>query len=401
MLKTTHSNVHTAGAHLGLTENEVNNLLTIDAEHTFTLTLGDDERKFPAYRVQHNNARGPYKGGIRFHPQADIDDVRALATLMTLKTAAVNLPLGGGKGGIMVDPRELTAEELEELSRAYVRQLHPHIGPKSDIPAPDVGTDARVIDWMVDEYQKLSGDTTKASFTGKSVAGGGSHGREAATGRGGVVALAQLLASKGLADRTITIALQGFGNVGAQFAKVAAAMYPNWKLVAVAEYNGVAYSPAGFDAQAVTPGATVFDQLIEAGGEAITQEAFLALDVDVLVLAALGGVVTEENEKVINAPYVLALANGPVSAEAQKLLHARKVTVMPDIIANAGGVIVSYLEWVQNHEGEVWSEARVNDELEVYMQRAVDELLQVASDTNVSLSEAAYIIAVRRLAESK
>lgn len=228
MLRTAQDLVKRAGQKAGLSESEIDTLLEVDAEHQFEIEL-DSGKKFTGYRVQHKNKLGPYKGGIRYHHLVHLEEVRALATLMSLKTAAVGLPLGGGKGGIVVNPRELTEAELEELTRKYVRHLHPHIGPTKDVPAPDVNTNAAIMDWMVDEYESLTGDTTHASFTGKSLGNGGSLGRDAATGRGGVIALAEILKIRGSHKEPLKIAIQGFGNAGSFFAKVAAEDHPHWQ----------------------------------------------------------------------------------------------------------------------------------------------------------------------------
>jgi glutamate dehydrogenase/leucine dehydrogenase len=244
MLETAHANIRRAGQKLGLDDETIDRLIKTDKEHIFKIKL-DNGQVFDAFRVQHSNRRGPYKGGIRFHPGVNLDEVRALATLMSFKTAAVGLPLGGGKGGIKVDPKKLSRPELEELSRKYAKHLAAHIGPDKDVPAPDVNTNAQIIDWMVDEYEKLTGDNSHASFTGKSLANGGSLGRPAATGRGGVIALRQLLKHQGKSAKPLTYALQGFGNVGSFFATIAQTEQPQWKLVAASDSSGTLYSQAG------------------------------------------------------------------------------------------------------------------------------------------------------------
>jgi glutamate dehydrogenase/leucine dehydrogenase len=398
MLDTAHAMIRRAGAKVGLDEDVIEKLIKTDQEHIFKIKVGGKE--YDAYRVQHSNKLGPYKGGIRFHPEVNLDEVRALATLMSFKTAAAGLPLGGGKGGIAVDPKSLNEKELEELSRQYTRHLAPHIGPDKDVPAPDVNTNGIIIDWMVDEFERETGDISKASFTGKSLGNGGSLGRDAATGRGGVIALRQLLKHLSRGDKEITYAVQGFGNVGSFFATVAAQDHPNWKLVAASDSQSAVYSKDGLDAAAL-------DKFKQSGGrftdfegaEKISNEDLLALDVDVLVLAALGDAVDGTNYKSVKAGIVLELANGPVGEAAFDKLTARGVTIVPDIIANAGGVIVSYLEWVQNKAGEHWSEDKVNAQLEDYMVCASDELYQTAEEQKVSLKEAAFINAIKRLAK--
>ena len=398
MLKTAKALITSAGKQLGLSPATIEQLLEINKEHQFEITLPDGKR-FPAYRVQHNNKRGPYKGGIRFHPEVDFDEVRALAILMTMKTAALGLPLGGAKGGVVVNPRELNDAALEQISREYVRYLKDHIGPHQDIPAPDVNTNPAIIDWMVDEYSILTGDTTRASFTGKSVERGGSLGRDAATGRGGVFALNDLLKDQGINDKPLTYALQGFGNVGSFFALVAKADHPNWQLVAASDSATAVYNPKGLDAKTLADfknggGRFVdFDQK----EQQISNDDLIGLDVDVLVLAALGDAVTERNADRVRAKYIIELANGPVNDAAFTTLNKRGVIILPDIIANAGGVVVSYLEWVQNIKNERWSEARVNSELKRYMARAMHDILQLSKSKQTSLTEAAFMLAIKHL----
>lgn len=399
MLETATQLITRAGTKLGLTKPQIKSILQVDQEHQFEIGLNTG-RKLQAYRVQHNNKRGPYKGGIRFHHEVSLEEVRTLAILMSLKTAAVGLPLGGGKGGVVVNPRELSIEELEEISRKYVQHLHPHIGPDQDIPAPDVNTDSRIIDWMVDEYSKLTGDTSQASFTGKSIALGGSLGREAATGRGGVIALAELLSVHKKVNQPLKIAVQGFGNVGSFFAKIAQADHPNWKVLAVSDSTGAVYDDQGLNIdklQNYKAEKGRFTDYQEA--DQISNADLLALDVDVLVLAALGDAVTEDNVDTIKADYIVELANGPINLAAHDQLDQQGVVILPDIIANAGGVIVSYLEWLQNKQGERWTESEVNDKLRVYMVKAVQDVLKLAKlEQTTSLTEAALMIALKRLA---
>lgn len=399
MLATTHALIARAGKKLGLDDNEIKTLLKIDQEHLFEIKLGSG-KSFGAYRVQHSNKLGPYKGGIRFHPDVDLDEVRALATLMSFKTAAVGLPLGGAKGGVSVNPKDLGKTELEELSRKYARALQPYIGPDKDVPAPDVGTTPQIIDWMVDEYQKLTGDTTKASFTGKSTGKGGSLGRDAATGRGGMLAFAELLKLMGEAGEPLTYAVQGFGNVGSFFGVLAGKHHPKWKLVAASDSQAALYSPSGLSA--VELGSFKqrrgrFSDFKEAGVRIITNDALLALDVDVLVLAALEDAVNDGNMGKIKAKTIVELANGPISEVALDYLAEKNVVILPDIIANAGGVIVSYLEWIQNKAGEHWTEGKVNKELERYIVKAVDAVYKTSQEQNVSLKEAAFMRAIKNL----
>jgi glutamate dehydrogenase/leucine dehydrogenase len=382
---------------MNLGSEAVETLVKSDHKHEFDLKLKSG-KSFKGYRVQHDNRRGPYKGGLRFHPEVNDDEVSTLATLMTFKTAAVGLPLGGGKGGVSVNPKELSEAELEELSREFGRQLTSHIGPDKDVPAPDVNTNPKIIDWMVEEYEAATGDTNKASFTGKSLGKGGSEGREAATGRGGVIVLREVLKHMGWKDWPLTMAVQGFGNVGSFFATVAADEQKNWSLVAATDTSGGVTDIAGFDVHEL-------DKFKKAGNKLHGYEAddtlepdeIFAEDVDVLVLGALGDAVTGKNMKNVQAKIILELANGPVSDEARHYLTEKGVIIIPDILANAGGVIVSYLEWRQNLQGEHWDEAKVNKELENYLVKATDAIWKEHEKTSVPLEEAAMRVALARL----
>lgn len=397
MLHATHEQIKKVAKIMGLSQEELDTILRVNAKHEFEILL-DNGKSFKAYRVQHSNARGPYKGGIRFHPEVHADEVQALATLMSLKTAAVNIPLGGGKGGVAVQPKDLTLEELEELSRKYVQTLAPHIGPHKDVPAPDVNTDPRIIDWMVDEYSRISGDTTRGSFTGKSIAGGGSLGRNAATGRGGMIVLAKLRELQGMSAKPLTYAMQGFGNVGSFFCLLAEKQYPTWRFVAASDSSGGVKNYDGLSAEALDTYKKGGGKLAAAPhGEPLSNNELVTSDVDVLVLAALGGVVTEENVDDIKATVILELANGPVDDKAHALLEARGITVIPDILANAGGVIVSYLEWLQNLEGEHWTEEKVNTKLETLLHDATTHIYTEANTRHISLKEAAMIVAIQRI----
>jgi glutamate dehydrogenase/leucine dehydrogenase len=397
MLETAHSFINRAAEKLNIPADVVQELKQADHEHTFAVTL-ENGKSFDAYRVQHNNKLGPYKGGIRYHRNVSLEEVQSLATLMSLKTAAVGLPLGGGKGGITVDPRSLSEAELEELSRKFVRHLHEHIGPQKDVPAPDVNTNAQIIDWMVDEYEDLTGDTSKASFTGKSIPNGGSLGRDAATGRGGVLALGELLRLEGSADKPLTFAVQGFGNVGSFFASTVQALYPKWRLVAASDSEAAVYNADGLDAKELQEFKDARGRFKDFPGQKIiSNDELLALDVDVLVLAGLEDSVTAGNVSTIKAKYVIEMANGPVTDKAYDSLTDSGVTILPDVVANAGGVIVSYLEWRQNLEGEHWPVDKVNEELAVYMERAVKGMYDTSKRYNTDLKTAAFIIAIERL----
>jgi len=398
MLATAQTAIKDAAERLGYGPEVIAALLEAEAEHIFEIEVNG--RSFPAYRVQHNSKLGPYKGGIRFHPHVNIDEVRALATLMSFKTAAVGLPLGGGKGGVAVDPKELTREEIEELARRYARHLAPHIGSGKDIPAPDVNTNAEIIDWMVDEYEKTLGKPDKGSFTGKSMAGGGSEGREAATGRGGVIALAEFLKARGLQNKPLTVALQGFGNVGYFFAKTLRE-FPNLKLIAVANSKHTWVQTGGIDVTNAVhvPSGTPRPEALHDLAHATAEPAALitSIKADILVLAALEDSVTEANAGDVKANIIVELANGPVSTAAAERLQGKGVTILPDVIANAGGVIVSYLEWKQNKEGRHWTEVEVNRQLADILTKASDAMLERAEAKNLNLKQAAFELAVERI----
>ena len=401
MLHATHQQIKAVGKKIDLTPEQIDKILQVNARHEFEILLKNGQ-KHKAYRVQHSNARGPYKGGIRFHPEVNSGEVQALATLMSLKTAAVNIPLGGGKGGIQVNPKLLTIEELEELSRKYVQYLSPHIGPYKDVPAPDVNTDPRIIDWMVEEYENLTGDTTKASFTGKSLAHGGSEGRDAATGRGGVIVLAELLKHMGLSGKKLTYGIQGFGNVGSFFGLIAASEQKKWQMVAATDSSGGVFEKNGLWPAELDDFKKQKKQLRHyQAGIKITNEELLSSDVDVLVLAALGDVVTSKNAHLIKAKFVLELANGPVDDKAHVLLEKRGITVVPDILANSGGVIVSYLEWLQNLDDNHWPLKKVNTKLYSLLQDAVATIYNASVDKHMNLKEAALAVAITRLLQAQ
>lgn len=386
MLETARIFIRQAAQGLGWSDGQIDEFMIPDHIHRFMVEIGDEA--FEAYRVQHNNKLGPYKGGIRFHPRVDMDEVQALATLMTIKCAAMNIPMGGGKGGVAFDPRNYTREEVESVARQYARGLVDAIGPDIDVPAPDVNTNAEIIDWMVDEYEKVSGDDSRASFTGKSIANGGSEGRMAATGRGGVIALRQYCTHHGIDTRGLRVAIQGVGNVGYWFAKIAEEEL-GMVVVAAANSRVAKSNPRGLD----FAGKLEKDVMNQLDGEEFSTEDILTADCDVLVLAALGDVVNMENQGGIKARAILELANGPVGHEAFEALEARAVHVIPDVLANAGGVVVSYLEWVQNKQCEHWSEHVVNDRMDVIMCAAIDAVLT----SEKPLKNAAFEAALARL----
>ncbi|HEY1085938.1 MAG TPA: Glu/Leu/Phe/Val dehydrogenase [Candidatus Saccharimonadales bacterium] len=393
MLESAEAIIGRTADRLGWDEQKKRQFLAPEAVHEFTITV--DEVQHHAYRVQHNDSRGPFKGGIRFHPHVDEAEVQALATLMSVKCAAVDIPMGGGKGGVAFNPREYSEEHIEKVAREYVRALESHIGPDKDVPAPDVNTDGQVIDWMVDEYEKLTGDTSQASFTGKSLDKGGSEGRIEATGRGGMIVLREYLKSIGKNPRDVTVAVQGMGNVGFYFAKIATREL-GVKVVAVSNSRVSMFKSDGFDFTGLEFSREVMDEL-KADAEVRASEDILEAEADVLVFAALGEVLDASNQQLIVADTILELANGPVDDEALELLSNRGIVVIPDVIANAGGVIVSYLEWKQNRIGQRWSEERVNSELSAILTRAMQANIARADTEECSLKEAAFLTALERL----
>ncbi len=355
-------------------------------------------RSFVGFRVQHDNSRGPMKGGIRYHPQVDIDEVNALAALMTWKTAVVDLPYGGAKGGIAVDPKQLTPSELQRLTRIFTQRISDTIGPYKDIPAPDMGTNAQTMAWIVDEYEKFVG-YAPGVVTGKPLELGGSLGRDAATGRGLLYAQECVFEDHGKSVADFTYALQGFGNVGSWAARLI--HEAGGKVVAVSDATGAVRNPRGLDIPAL------YQHVAETktvagfpGGESFAPEELLGTVCDVLIPAALGDVLTKHTADAVRAKFIVEGANHPTDPEADELLRKRGVTLVPDIYANAGGVTVSYFEWVQNIQQYRWDEERVNAELRKKMRAAYAELKRTATQYHCDLRTAAFVLAVGRVAHA-
>ncbi|MBD3210756.1 glutamate dehydrogenase [Candidatus Micrarchaeota archaeon] len=351
---------------------------------------------FMGHRVRFNDARGPTKGGIRYHPRVNIDEVKALAFWMAIKCAVINIPYGGGKGGITVDPRQLSKTELERLSRGWMRAACRIVGPDRDIPAPDVYTNAQVMAWMMDEYSVLAGKYSPAVITGKPLSLGGSLGRSYATAQGGYYCTREAAKKN---EYGKTVAIQGFGNAGSHMARLLSA--DGYKVIAVSDSKGGAYLEEGFD----------FDKLMEVKGREKRVDAFpgvkkldhkeiLELDCDILVLAALENQVTEENAERIKAKMIVELANGPTTPEADDILHKKGVFIIPDILANAGGVCVSYFEWVQNKYGFYWKEDEVNARLEEKMVKEFETTFSIHREKEIDMRTAAYVLALGRIDEA-
>jgi glutamate dehydrogenase (NAD(P)+) len=362
-----------------------------------SITLDNGELgTFIGYRVQHDQSRGPMKGGLRYHPTVDMDEAQGLASLMTWKTAVVNLPYGGAKGGIAVDPATLSPRELERLTRRFTQQIHDIIGPQTDIPAPDVNTNAQVMAWIMDEYSRMHG-FSPAVVTGKPVDLFGSKGREEATGRGVVFALEEYLKDAQQGDvRGKTFAIQGFGNVGSWTARFLHER--GGRVVAVSDVKGGVRSPEGLDVPRLAEHARQTRSVVGfPGTDPISNDDLLLSDVDVLVPAALGGVINEANARQIRARLVLEAANAPTTPRADEILAERSITVLPDIYVNAGGVTVSYFEWAQNIQQFRWDEERVNAELQRHMREAYATLARVVHQRKVPFRTAAFVVAIGRV----
>lgn len=401
----------------------IKRLIESEFAHEFALTITMDTGKkkvFRGWRIQHNSALGPYKGGIRFHPETVREEVQALATLMSIKCAVAGLPYGGGKGGIVVDPKKLSKTELERLSRAFANRIAHVIGEDIDVPAPDVNTTPEIMSWMLDEYQKIIGRKSPSTFTGKPVSMGGSLGRTEATGRGGLFVLQALLkkinvgaifkspekrANQDSPLQNLTIAIQGFGNVGYYFAKLA--QEAGFKIVAVSDSKGGVYVKDGLSVEATLKckkekgmlagcycKGSVCDVKL---GRSITNEELLELPVDILVPAALENVINDKNMAKIKANIIVEMANGPLTADAYEYLAKKGKIIIPDVLANAGGVTVSYLEWVQGKAGYYWSEKEVNDKLKVMMEKAFEVIWKKSVEKKIPLKQAAFEVAIERI----
>jgi len=374
----------------------IKRLIEPEFAHEFALAITMDSGKkkvFKGWRIQHNSALGPYKGGIRFHHETVREEVQALATLMSIKCAVAGLPYGGGKGGIVVEPKKLSRTELERLSRAFANRIAHVIGEDVDVPAPDVNTTPEIMSWMIDEYQKIIGYKSPATFTGKPVSMGGSLGRTEATGRGGLFVLLSLLGKLKKKAKGITVAVQGFGNVGYYFAKLATEV--GFKVVAISDSRSGVYDKDGVDLNRALKNKK--EKGTVAYTKAISNEELLELDVDVLVPAALENMVNDRNMAKIKAEIIVEMANGPLTQEAYEYLSEKGKIIVPDVLANSGGVTVSYLEWVQGKAGYYWSEKEVNDKLKVMMEKAFEAIWKKSLEKKMPLKQAAFEVALERI----
>ncbi len=373
-------------------------LLTPSRELRVELIITKDDGSighYIGYRVQHDDTLGPYKGGLRYHPNVDVDHVRSLASLMTWKTALIGVPFGGGKGGIQVDPNELSERELERLTRRFIDAIHEFIGPVTDIPAPDMNTNARVMSWIFDHYSRYHG-FSPAVVTGKPVDLHGSVGRDAATGRGCMFALREVLAHDGKKIADQRVAIQGFGNVGSWGARLMHA--EGAKIVAVSDVHGAIHNPDGIDIPALMEFVSEKKTVVGfAGANAMDNSQLLTVDCDVLMPAAIGHVLTESNARDVKAKYILEGANGPTTVEADAIFNERGITTIPDIYANAGGVTVSYFEWTQNTQQLRWSEEQVNTRLDQHMVAGHKAIRETMEAHDIPMRQAAFVTAVKRV----
>lgn len=390
---------------LGLKEDDYIALKYPERELKVAIPVEMDDgsiKVFEGYRVQHSSSRGPCKGGIRYHPDVDIDEVKALAAWMTFKCAVVNIPYGGAKGAVKVDPKQLSPQELKRLTRRYTAMILPLIGPEKDIPAPDVNTNAEIMAWIMDTYSMFKGYTVPGVVTGKPIEVGGSLGRKEATGRGVALITKETLHRLGMPIIGTRIAIQGAGNVGGTAARL---LYnEGCKIVAISDISGGVYKESGLDVEEIIKFLRSGKFISEYNGEGvqhITNKELLTSEVDVLIPAAIENQITEEIAQAIKTKIIVEGANGPTTAEADEILEAKNVVVVPDILANAGGVIVSYFEWVQNIQSLTWDEEAINRTLEKILIRAFNEVWEKAKEKNTSLRMGAYMVALERIVKAK
>lgn len=396
MLETAQDLIRETAKKLGLDKEEVIKLIEPEMIHEFTMSVQMDNgtyKNIKGFRIQHNSILGPYKGGIRYHKNVSREEVQALATLMTIKCAVAGLPFGGAKGGVIIDPKELSKRELENISRAYSAKVAPFIGENKDVPAPDVNTNGEIMAWMSHEYEKIIGHKSPATFTGKPLNIGGSLGRTEATGHGGVMIMQSLLVKLGKKQK-MRIAIQGFGNVGLYFALFASKM--GHEIIAISDSKTGIYDEKGIDLQKVIA-YKKSHKTFEGFGKEITNDELLVLPVDILVPAALENVINEKNMKNVKASIIMEMANGPLIEQAYEYLTKKEVIIVPDVLANSGGVTVSYLEWVQGKMGYWWNEKEVNEKLQIIMDKAFDVIWAKSIEKNIPLKQAAFEVAIERI----
>lgn len=392
---------------LGYSESDVEALKYPERELKVAVPVRMDDgttHVFEGYRIQHSTSRGPAKGGIRFHPAVNADEVRALAAWMTFKCAVVNIPYGGGKGGVVCDPNKLSENEIRAITRRFTAAIAPLIGPEQDIPAPDVGTNASVMGWMMDTYSMLKGHCIHGVVTGKPIELGGALGRNEATGRGVMFTTKNILSKLDIPVEETTVAIQGMGNVGSITAKLL--HKEGMKIVAVSDVSCGIYNPDGLNIPAILEYLSkdrknLLKDYHEDGLTQISNAELLELDVQVLVPAALENQINSSNADRIKAPVIVEAANGPTTAEADKILQDKGTIIVPDILANAGGVVVSYFEWVQNIQSVSWTEETVNEKLKNIMDPAFEAVWSISEEKKTTLRTGAYLIAVKRVIEAK
>ena len=356
------------------------------------------EQKFDAYRVQFNNARGPYKGGIRFHPDANIEEVKALAATMAIKCAVMDIPLGGAKGGVTFDPKKFSPSEIEKISREWIRIMINEIGQYKDIPAPDVYTTPEIMGYMLDEFEKIKGVKEPGMITGKPINLGGSLGRGTATAQGGVYVLETLVSILELKKKGLKVAIQGFGNAGSNVAMILKKL--GYKIVAVSDSKGGVYFETGINPREIVKikkNDLPINSLIGSGIKTISNEEIIACDCDILIPAALDNQIRKDNAPQIQAKIILELANGPTTPEADEILKEKGIIVIPDILANAGGVTVSYFEWLQNIRNEKWTKEKIQVKLKLIMKKAFKNVWDLSKEKNITLREASFVLAVQRI----
>lgn len=353
---------------------------------------------FTGFRAQHNDAVGPTKGGVRFHPQVSEDEVKALSMWMTLKCGIVDLPYGGGKGGIICDPRQMSMNEIEKLSRGYVRAISQFVGPTKDIPAPDVFTNSQIMAWMMDEYSRIDEFNSPGFITGKPIVLGGSQGRDRATAQGVTICVEEAAKKRGIDMKGARIVIQGFGNAGSFLAKFMTDA--GAKVIGISDAYGALHDPNGLDIDYLLDRRDSFGTVTTLFENTITNQELLELDCDILVPAAIENQITAENAHNIKASIIVEAANGPTTTEATKILTERGILLVPDVLASAGGVTVSYFEWVQNNQGYYWTEEEVNEKLYKKMIAAFENVYNVATTRNINMRLAAYMVGVRKTAEA-